>query len=56
MLLTSLDPIFPGDNTYYILPGNNNSLNFSDTSKALYGMCKSPMIKANYQKINMKTL
>lgn len=34
-LITSLDPIFPVDNTYCILLGSNSSLNLSGTSTAL---------------------
>lgn len=40
-------PMFPVENTYYTLPGTNNSLNFSGISAALIGIWKSPITKAN---------
>lgn len=47
--LTSLEPTFPGESTYYILFGRRRSLNFSGISNALYGMWMSPIMRANYK-------
>ena len=47
LLLTSLEPMLPGERTYWSLFGSRSSLNLSGMSTALWGIWRSPMINTN---------